>query len=379
MLRMISVAEAMKLPTPEGLLDEDDHLTFPIAELHSHYASSVTPTEAWELLDSEGISRSGLNIPELPQNLRDFKRFMVLSPDAPRNMSEYFHNVYSILDVLTTGPQVAEQLFRNFVARAASWNIDALEIQTNPAKHNGNGRFDIDKIHRGVNLGVESAHGPYPDVKFGLTYLMAREWANVDDPTEATRLRTLNETVILKAIQHSAKNGGRVTAIGIAGPDDKKGRPFPIEEYEDVILDAKKAGLEFKPHSAETEKANNLEHLLDFCEKIDFMPISIGHGIQIAHGTRRFMHRVRELDTALEVCPTSNLGLGNVRGLGELEFIIQTLLENEVRFTLASDWPGNIQYGTLPDQYKLLARAGIATVDELRHMAQVGMESTCAI
>jgi adenosine deaminase len=51
------------------------------------------------------------------------------------------------------------------------------------------------------------------------------------------------------------------------------------------------------------------------------------------------MEMLERSGVVLEVCPTSNLNTGVVKGVADMKRVFRTLLENGVRFTLNTDGP----------------------------------------
>jgi adenosine deaminase len=73
----------------------------------------------------------------------------------------------------------------------------------------------------------------------------------------------------------------------------------------------------------------------------------------------------RERRVVLEVCPTSNLTTRVVRNAAEMRFILRSLIDHEVPFTLSTDGPEMLRTH-LRDELALMLRSEMMTLDEVR-------------
>jgi len=76
------------------------------------------------------------------------------------------------------------------------------------------------------------------------------------------------------------------------------------------------------------------------------------------------MGMLRERDIVLEVCPSSNLTTRVVRNVAELRFILRSLIDNEVPFTISTDGPEMLR-SHLRDEMAMLMRKEIMSLDEV--------------
>ncbi|HVZ59000.1 MAG TPA: adenosine deaminase, partial [Patescibacteria group bacterium] len=104
-------------------------------------------------------------------------------------------------------------------------------------------------------------------------------------------------------------------------------------------------------------------------------PERIGHGIRAAYD-KKLMAELVKRDIVLEVCPMSNLVTQAVENWEELEFILKTLLQNNVKFTINTDWPETIVNAHLRKQYRTLLERKILTEEELTQCNKIAFEST---
>ena len=113
-------------------------------------------------------------------------------------------------------------------------------------------------------------------------------------------------------------------------------------------------------------------------EAVEFIkPKRIGHGIKAAYD-KALMKELVKQDIVLEVCPMSNLMTKAVENEEELKFILRTFVENNVKFTINTDWPEMIQDAHLWRQFAMLKEKNILTEEELKRCNKIAFESTFA-
>jgi adenosine deaminase len=162
----------------------------------------------------------------------------------------------------------------------------------------------------------------------------------------------LNEIIAAKAISWHSRG---VVAVDIAGPVEAS---FRFADYRDLFAECRRAGLGLTVHAGETGGPEEVREAIEALE-----PTRIGHGIKSAYDPQ-VMAMLRERGIVLEVCPTSNLTTRVVHNVEEMRFILRSLIENEVRFTLSTDGPEMLQ-SHLRDEVALLLRTGIMSLDEI--------------
>ena len=112
-------------------------------------------------------------------------------------------------------------------------------------------------------------------------------------------------------------------------------------------------------------------------------PDRIGHGI-LAAGDPELMRALRELGTVLEICPTSNLLTKALPDEDAVRETIRQFVDNDVRFTIATDGP-EMMRTHLRNEFELLLRIGALDEDELReanaraHAAAFGQRPVVAV
>jgi adenosine deaminase len=155
-----------------------------------------------------------------------------------------------------------------------------------------------------------------------------------------------------------------VVALGLAGPEAQSGAPVA-----EVFHRARAEGLHSVPHAGEATSAASIREALDM-----LMPERIGHGIR-AIEDEALMAELRDLAIPLEVCPTSNVVLGNVASFDEHPLL--RLIDAGVTVTLNSDDPAMF-HSNLLEEYEV-ARTVFGLSDEsIAGLARAGVRASFA-
>jgi adenosine deaminase len=228
-----------------------------------------------------------------------------------------------------------------------------MELRTNPMKHNNNAELDLDHIIMAMLHGMERALLEYENLSAGIIFCMAREFSYEQ-----------NAIIIEKAIKYKHRG---IIAIDVAGPANPD---FHIKDYQPLFEKARAQGLGVTIHSGEVAEANDMWEALEFGK-----PTRIGHGIKAAYD-KALMQKLAQEKVVLEVCPFSNLATKAVKDIEELTFILHTLLENNVLFTINTDWPETIKEAHLWKQFRFLKEQSIMTEDQLEMCNKIAFESS---
>lgn len=319
---------------------------YPLAELHAHLGTSVSPPILWQIAHDRGI--------KLPKTeYHDFQEYVTLSPDRPMPLNDYFEKIYHrILDPLSSGTLAVEAAVYNTMSGAYRNGITLIELRTNPMKHNFDNEIDLDHLIMAMLRGMERALLEHPKLSAGLIFCIAREY-------DYER----NVKIIKKAMKYHKRG---VVGIDIAGPGTKT---FDIAQYKDIFAGAKEAGLGITIHSGEAMDAN------DMWQALELAPSRIGHGI-LASKDEKLMAELVRRDIVLEICPLSNVVTTAVKDISEIQLILRTFINNGVRFCINTDWPEVIQSGHLYEQYRLLLNSGIMTNEELQVCTRNAFEAS---
>lgn len=320
---------------------------FPLAELHAHLSTAINPSVYWQIAHAQGF--------KLPKKeYKEFIDYITLSEERKMSLDEYLHEIYHpLLNKLSSGTYALEKAAYEIFSGGYRNGITLLELRTNPMKHNNNAELDLDHIIMAMLHGMERALLEYENLSAGIIFCMAREFSYEQ-----------NAILVEKAIKY--KNRG-VIGIDVAGPANPE---FKIKEYADIFEKARNEGLGVTIHSGEVSEANDMWDALEFGK-----PSRIGHGIKAAYD-KALMKKLSDQKVVLEVCPFSNLATKAIENIEELTFILKTLSENQVLFSINTDWPETIQDAHLWKQFAFLRDKKILTEEQLEACNKIGFESS---
>ncbi len=198
--------------------------------------------------------------------------------------------------------------------RLAAQNVPYAEVTFTPLTHRMRG-VSFETMWTGLQQGRAEAarHG----VTLGWVFDIVRTLPDQAEPT------------VEFAVGMQARDPGAVVGLGLGGPE-LPGEP--LGGFVSAFERARAHGLRRLPHAGEQAGAANVVAVLD-----RLGAERIGHGIRAVEYPA-LLERLRREDVALEVCPTSNVALGVVKGLAEHP--LPRLLEARVPVVLGSDDPG---------------------------------------
>jgi adenosine deaminase len=322
--------------------------SFPLAELHAHLGTSISPATLWQIAHDLGF--------KLPKDdFVDFTNYVMLSRDRRMKLETYFKEIYHpLLDKLSSGTHAVEQATYHSMAGAyRSQGITLLELRNNPMKHNANAQLDLDHIIMAMLRGMERALLEYKQLRAGLIFCMGREFGVKQ-----------NAIIIDKAIKYHSRG---VVGIDVAGPAVPG---FHFQDYEALFKRAKKAGLRVTVHSGETPGTNDMWEALKYVK-----PERFGHGIYAAYD-KPLMKEIVKRGIVLEVCPLSNIATKAVKDISEMKFILRTLIDNKVRFCINTDWPEIIVGCHLRSQLAMLRDEGMLSEEEIEECNKEAFEAS---
>jgi adenosine deaminase len=125
---------------------------------------------------------------------------------------------------------------------------------------------------------------------------------------------------------------------------------------------ARSGGLGVTIHVGEEGGRFGVEEVAEVVESL--RPDRLGHGI-LAAREPSLMEAIRAADITLEICPTSNLLTKALADEDAVRETLRTFVEQDVRFTIATDGP-EMMRTHLRDEFELLLRIGALDEDELR-------------
>jgi adenosine deaminase len=305
-----------------------------LAELHVHLGGSVDPSVMWEIAHAQGI--------KLPT--KDYWRFveLVTVDSAKKKTFDDYLSLFHWTELIQSSPLAIERSVYQTIAGAyRKNNITLMELRFNPMKRNRGGEQDLDQIMMAAVRGLDRASLEYP-VRTGLIVCLDRTFDH-----------RLNQILLEKAVHFSGRG---VVGIDMAGPA-KKG--FTYAAYADVYRKARKEGLGLTVHAGEDEGP---ESVRDVIRHLD--PDRIGHGVR-ATEDQKTMDELGKSGAVLEVCPTSNLNTGVIKGIPELKRVFGKLKESRTRFTINTDGPEMLKTNLRGEIAFLLAKGVLSTSDVL--------------
>jgi adenosine deaminase len=328
----------------------------PLAELHAHLGGGVDAAAMWELAHEQGI--------KVPYP--DYWSFAAATNvGAGTDGLEGLDRIYHLTELIQSSPQGVYRAVHGMLSGAyRSQRITTHEVRFNPAKRNRGGERDLDAIVMAAVHGLDQAMLEYP-IRAGLILMMDRSFP-----------LGLNEAVVERAVRF---RGRGVVAIDIGGPRPRGSRPpFSYAELAPLVARARAEGLGVTLHAGEEGvNAPDPRPYLDELEQvIDLGVDRIGHGI-LAAQEPRLVEAILERGIVLEVCPTSNVRTGAVRGEQQIAELVYELNAAGVPLVVATDGPEMI--GTrLRAEHAMLVRLGALTRSEARAANARGHEASFA-
>jgi adenosine deaminase len=310
-----------------------------LAELHTHLGGSVDPAVMWTIAHEQGIA--------LPvKDYWDFVELVTVDPRGVQGLPE-LDGIYKWTELIQSSPLAVERSVHGAIGGAyRTQNITTLELRFNPMKRNRGGEQDLDHIIMAASRGLDRARLEYPKVRVGLILMMDR-----------TFTQEQNGVIVEKAIRYSDRG---IVGVDIAGPRPDGGR-YSYRGLAALVEEARSAGLGLTIHVGEEGGRHGIEEIGEVVEHL--RPERIGHGI-LAAQDEETMRLLRERETVLEICPSSNLLTGALGDEDALRDTVRTFADRSVPFTIATDGPEMMQTH-LRDELALLLRIGALERDEL--------------
>ncbi len=315
-----------------------------LAELHVHLGGSVDPAVMWEIAHAQGI--------RLPtKHYWKFVDMVTVTPGREKTFDEYL-SLFKWTELIQSSPLAIERSVYQTIAGAYRRNnITLMELRFNPMKRNRGGEQDLDQIMMAAVRGIDRAELEYP-VRTGIIVCLDR-----------TFTMKMNQVLLEKALKFSSRG---VVGIDIAGPPS---RGFRYGDYSELYRRARREGLGLTVHAGEDEGHSSVREVMEALQ-----PDRIGHGVRAAEdeGT---MEALAEDGAVLEVCPTSNLNTGVVKGVGALRKVFGSLREHGVRFTINTDGPEMLRTN-LRSEIRFLAERRLLSTAELLESNKTAFEAS---
>jgi adenosine deaminase len=322
-----------------------------LAELHTHLGGSVASDIMWSLAHEQGIA--------LPtRDYWEFDRLVTVSDPRGVPNLDALDRIYHLNELIQSSPLAVERSVHAAIGGAyRSQGITTFELRFNPMKRNRGGERDLDHIILAAARGLDRASLEYPQVRAGLILMMDRTFTDKQ-----------NMVIVEKALKYAIRG---VVGVDIAGPRPG-GTRYDYTRIREHVETARAGGLGVTIHVGEEGGSFGIEEIREVVESL--RPERIGHGI-LAVRDAKLLALLRDTETVLEVCPTSNLLTKALQNEDEVRHTFRTLIDAGVAFSIATDGP-EMMRTHLRDEFELLTRIGALDEDELGAANRRGHEAS---
>jgi adenosine deaminase len=311
----------------------------PKAHLHLHFTGSMRHSTLIELAAQHGIGLPDALVEDWPPRLSatDEKGWF------------RFQRLYDIArSVLRTEADVRRLLLEaaeDEAAEGSGW----LEIQVDPSGYGA--RFG--GITAFTDLVLDAARSASAMTHVGIAIVVAAN--RTRHPLDARTLARL-------AAQYAGRG---VVGFGLSN-DERRGE---VRAFAPAFRIAAAAELLAVPHGGELRGPDSVRACLDYLGAT-----RVGHGIR-AGEDHDLLRRIADTGVTLEVCPSSNIGLGVYPELAAVP--LRLLLDAGTRVALGADDP--LLFGSrLLDQYEIARSEHGCTDDELAGLARWSVQGSAA-
>ncbi len=315
------------------------------AELHAHLGSSVPVEVLWELSHEQGI--------RLPvSDYDDFEMMITMwKLEKNKDLIEMDAKYFKWTELIQSSPHAMREAVKHTIwINYRKSNLVLQELRVNPMNRNKWGELDLDYMMISMIHWLDQALLQYWKVKAGIILCLDR------------RFSIKQNTILLeKAIKYKNR---WVVWIDIAWPLVEK---FDIKEYKEIFDKAKKEGLWTTIHTWEEGSLEELRYVVE-----EIKPDRIGHWI-MAVQDKKIMEKIVNQNIILEICPTSNLKNSKLPNIEALKTTIRTLLENDVKLTLNTDWAVMYNINIVWEE-KFLLENNIVSEEEIKQMYKNAFE-----
>lgn len=324
----------METPTSARRLDR-----LPKAHLHLHFTGSMRHDTLVEMAEQRGVHLPQALSEEWPPKLRatderGWFRFQRLY-DIARSVLQRREDMYRLLLEAAEDEREA----------GSGW----LEIQVDPSGYAS--RFD--GLTATLELILDAARVASEATGVGIGIMVAAN--RTRHPLDARALARL-------ARQYAGRG---VVSFGLNN-DERRGR---ARDFEAAFRIAKRAGLLSTPHGGELNGPLSVRECLD-----ELDADRIGHGVRAIEDPY-LVERIATQEVTLEVCPTSNVGLGVVEKVDHLP--LRRLYDAGVPIALGTDDP--LLFGPrLLEQYRIAREVFGFSDPELADLARMSIRGSGA-
>ncbi|MCY9787492.1 adenosine deaminase [Nocardiopsis sp. EMB25] len=324
----------METPTSARRLDR-----LPKAHLHLHFTGSMRHSTLVELAEEHGVHLPQALVDEWPPRLR-----------ATDERGWFrFQRLYDIARSVLRRPEDVYRLLREAAEDERAAGSGWLEIQVDPSGY----AALFDGLTATLELILDAARAAERDTGVPIGLMVAAN--RTRHPMDARALARL-------ARQYAGRG---VVSFGLNN-DERRGR---AREFEAAFRIARRAGLLSAPHGGELLGPRSVRECLD-----DLSADRVGHGVRAVEDPH-LVERIATQGVTLEICPTSNVGLGVFERVEHLP--LRRLFDSGVQIALGTDDP--LLFGPrLVEQYRI-AREVFGFGDrELAELARMSVRGSGA-
>ncbi|WP_160049966.1 adenosine deaminase [Nocardiopsis sp. FR4] len=324
----------METPTSTRRLDR-----LPKAHLHLHFTGSMRHPTLVELARQNGVHLPQALVEEWPPRLR-----------ATDERGWFrFQRLYDIARSVLSRPEDVYRLLREAAEDEREAGSAWLEIQVDPSGYAS--RFD--GLTAALELFLDAAAAAERATGVGVGLMVA-----------ANRTRhPLDAKVLARLARQYAGRG--VVSFGLNN-DERRGRAL---EFEGAFRIARRAGLLSAPHGGELQGPRSVRECLD-----ELGADRVGHGVRAVEDPH-LVERIATQGVTLEICPTSNVGLGVYDRVEHLP--LRRLFDAGVPIALGTDDP--LLFGPrLVEQYRIAREVFGFSDAELAELARMSIRGSGA-
>jgi adenosine deaminase len=307
----------------------------PKVELHVHLEGSVRPQTLLNLAGRHHVQIPAAGVEGLKKwyTYQDFSHFIEI--------------YLTISDCLRTADDI-ELIAREFLENQAEQNIVYSEVTFTPYNQFLKNRLGFDEQLAAVNRARA----------WGERELGVRMGVIVDIPRSVT---PAEGEIIADWVLEGYGEG--VIALGLGGPE----RDNPPEKFQTAFDRVRRAGIPCILHAGETEGPQSVWSALQVADSR-----RIGHGVRAVESADLLAY-LREKQTPLEVCPSSNICLKVFPSMAEHS--LPRLMEAGLYLTINSDDPPMFNT-TLTNEYIVGQRSFDWGQDTIEHLVLNAVQAT---
>jgi len=305
----------------------------PKAELHVHLIGSIRPETLLDIVEEEGLEapfRSMKDVRELFK-YRDFPHFI---------------SIYTLVNDCIVDERYFERITYELLEDEARCNVRYVEISFSPRDHTRRG-LDYGEMLDAMNRARRRG----------------RRELGIESHIRVDLVRNYGPEAAMETLDLVESKGEGVVSVDIGGSEDR----FPPKPFAPVYRRARGMGLHLVAHAGE---AAGPESIWDAVRHLGVE--RIGHGVA-AIRDRELMKCLKELDIAVEACPTSNILIGIVPSLEEHP--IRGFYDYGLRVSANTDDPSMFDTDMNREYLRLHRHLGF-TVEELLKLSLTAVGSS---